>query len=233
MRFNNNGSFPPGKKGVILRCLAVCLSLVVAVSVWFWLVPYARKLAVQITINELVACLTLLITICTIVFKLTDSIIKKTYTAKRKISLDVQVLNNHAIISCRIENCGTKRLVPQNIYLIVENGVYNSEEHYYEFPYILKHEKGEDYCAFSKLCQRNTVQSVPPELIEDRFKKLFRQVVKLKHLSSETILYVDPDEEFSEDMVFKLDNGCYKATVVWTSVKEECICTTKEFIIGG
>lgn len=53
----------------------------------------------------------------------------------------------------------------------------------------------------------------------------------MKHLSSETIMFVDPGEEFSEDVILKLSKGIYKATIVWTSVKEDCICCTKEFIM--
>ena len=59
----------------------------------------------------------------------------------------------------------------------------------------------------------------------------YRKIIKLKHLSSETIMFIDPGEEFSEDVILHLNSGIYRVTAVWTSVKEDCICGTKQFII--
>ena len=40
---------------------------------------------------------------------------------------------------------------------------------------------------------------MPEHLLSEEFYNKFREIVRLKHLTSETIMFIDPGEEFSED----------------------------------
>lgn len=230
MKYNNNKGLSASKKSLYVRIGAVVLVIVVAVILWSILTPAVRTVAGNLKTNELIAGITLFISLATIVFKISERILKRSFSAKRRISLEANADGEHAVITCRIENCGTKRIVPQNIYLMIEQGV--EEDCIGCFPYLLKHEKDEFDCVFANLCKSGGFTNLPDHLLEPQYKNLFRRIIKMKHLSSETILFVDPGEEFSEDVVVKLNKGIYRATVVWTSVKEDCICATKEFIVS-
>ena len=147
----------------------------------------------------------------------------------RDINHKYIVIGEYVIITGRIENLSRKRIIPQNIYLMVESGI--EKNGIAEFPYLLRHEEGEYDCVLSSLCRQGGFTRLPEHILEEEFKTQYRKIIKMKHLSSETIMFVDPGEEFSEDVILKLSKGIYKATIVWTSVKEDCICCTKEFII--
>ena len=207
----------------------ISLIIIFAIILWVALIPKSQEIAGNLTINELIASITLFITLGTIVVKISEGILQQNYTTKRRILLYTSTKGEYTTITCKIENCGSKRIVPQNIYLMVEQGL--ERDGVIIFPYLLKHEEGEFDCIFADLCKKGGFSCLPEHLLPKEFQGLYRKIVKMQHLSSETILFVDPGEEFSEDITIKLNNGVYKATVVWTSVKEDCICTTKEFIV--
>lgn len=207
----------------------ISLIIIFAIILWVALIPKSQEIAGNLTINELIASITLFITLGTIVVKISEGILQQNYTTKRRILLYTNTKGEYTTITCKIENCGSKRIVPQNIYLMVEQGL--ERDGVIIFPYLLKHEEGEFDCIFADLCKKGGFSCLPDHLLPKEFQGLYRKIVKMQHLSSETILFVDPGEEFSEDITIKLNNGVYKATVVWTSVKEDCICTTKEFIV--
>lgn len=229
MKFNNNKSLSANQKSTFTRIGVITLIIVIAIILWVILIPKAQELAGDLTINELIASITLLISLSTIVVKISERILRKNYSAKRRISLDVNTKGEYTTVTCKIENCSIRRIVPQNIYLMIEQGL--EQNGVITFPYLLKHEEGEFDCVFANLCKSGGFSCLPEHLLPIEFKGLYRKIVKMQHLSSETILFVDPGEEFSEDITIKLGKGVYKATVVWTSVKEDCICTTREFVV--
>ncbi len=229
MKYNNNKIFSANKKSVLIRFGAVILIAVLGLVLLALIVPYSNKAVKSMTINEVVATATLFISLGTIVIKISENVLRRSFTAKRKISIDAKTQGEYAVVTCRIENCSKKRIIPQNIYLMVEAGV--EKDGMIDFPYLLKHEEGEFDCVFASLCKQGGFTCLPNHLLESGFKNQYRKIIKLKHLSSETIMFIDPGEEFSEDVTLKLSKGIYKATIVWTSVKEDCICGTKQFIV--
>lgn len=229
MKYNNNKSLTASKKGVYIRIGAIASICVLIAILWIVLIPHVQNFADELTINELIACITLILSLGTIAMKISEKILQQNYKPKRRISLDADTKESFTVITCRIENCGTKRIIPQNIYLIVEQGL--DKEGRIDFPYLLKHEEGEFDCVLARICKAGGITGIPEHLISSQFSNLYRSIVKMQYLSSESILFVDPGEEFSEDVTLKLQKGVYRATVVWTSVKEDCICTTKEFIV--
>ncbi len=229
MKYNNNKTFSADRKSMIIRLCAVIIIAIIGFVLWLFIVPYSNQAVKTMSINEVIASATLFISLGTIVIKISENVLKQNFTAKRRISIDIKTQGQYSIITCGIENCSKKRIVPQNIYLMVEAGV--EKDGMVNFPYLLKHEEGEFDCVFASLCKQGGFTCLPEHLLEPEFKQQYRKIIKLKHLSSETIMFIDPGEEFSEDVTLKLDKGIYKATIVWTSVKEDCICGTREFII--
>ena len=229
MKFNSNKNFPANKKSVVIRLCAVALIALIGVVILALIVPYSNQAAKKMTVNEVIASATLFISLGTIVIKVSENILKQSFTTKRKISIESKIQGEDIIITGRIENLSRKRIIPQNIYLMVESGI--EKNGIAEFPYLLRHEEGEYDCVLSSLCRQGGFTRLPEHILEEEFKTQYRQIIKMKHLSSETIMFVDPGEEFSEDVILKLSKGIYKATIVWTSVKEDCICCTKEFIM--
>lgn len=229
MKFNSNKNFPANKKSVVIRLCAVALIALIGVVILALIVPYSNQAAKKMTVNEVIASATLFISLGTIVIKVSENILKQSFTTKRKISIESKIQGEYIIITGRIENLSRKRIIPQNIYLMVESGI--EKNGIAEFPYLLRHEEGEYDCVLSSLCRQGGFTRLPEHILEEKFKTQYRQIIKMKHLSSETIMFVDPGEEFSEDVILKLSKGIYKATIVWTSVKEDCICCTKEFIM--
>ena len=229
MKFNSNKNFPANKKSVVIRLCAVALIALIGVVILALIVPYSNQAAKKMTVNEVIASATLFISLGTIVIKVSENILKQSFTTKRKISIESKIQGEYIIITGRIENLSRKRIIPQNIYLMVESGI--EKNGIAEFPYLLRHEEGEYDCVLSSLCRQGGFTRLPEHILEEEFKTQYRQIIKMKQLSSETIMFVDPGEEFSEDVILKLSKGIYKATIVWTSVKEDCICCTKEFIM--
>jgi len=229
MRFNNNKELSANRKSFLIRIVVVTVIVAIGIFLWIVFIPKAQKIASKLTINELIASITLFISLGTIIVKISEKILQQNYSAKRRILLDATTKGDFTVVTCKIENCGTKRIVPQNIYLMIEQGL--EKNGVITFPYLLKHEEGEFDCVFANLCKKGGFSCLPEHLLPTEYKGLYRKIIKMQHLSSETILFVDPSEEFSEDITVKLSKGVYKATVVWTSVKEDCICTTKEFVV--
>lgn len=229
MKFNNNKNFSANRKSIFIRLCAVGIVVAICFVMLALIIPYSNQAVKSMTINEVIASVALFVSLGTIVIKISEKILMQNFTAKRKILIETKIQGDYAIITCRIENCSNKRIVPQNIYLMVEAGI--DENGIIKFPYLLKHEEGEFDCVFATLCKQGGFTCLPEHLLEDSFKNQYRKIIKLKHLSSETIMFIDPGEEFSEDVILKLSKGIYKATIVWTSVKEDCICGTKQFII--
>lgn len=229
MKFNNNKHISANKKNKIVQIIIIFFLIIIGICFWLLVIPYVTSYVQELTVNEVLASITLFLTIAKIISSLANSILKNNFQAKRKISLNIDTKVDFAIITCTIENCSKKRIIPQNIYMMIEEGILNNNTA--EFPYLLKHEKGEFDCVFAKYCKNGGVSTFPDYLIPSSYKNNFRKILPLKHLSSETIMFIDPGEEFSEDVVLKLKSGVYRITVVWTSVKEDCICCTKEFVI--
>jgi len=155
-----------------------------------------------------------------------------TQQKKTKLSLDVAVTGRLARITCSIECTGLRRITPKNIYLFVEKGR-RSARGVYEFPFLLKHEVGAIDCNLALRCKRERVNEFPQDLVGPGYETDFAPVVmSLDHLSSASILFVDPGEVFSEDATIELRTpGVYRATIVFTAADSDCMCRTRHFLV--
>lgn len=176
-----------------------------------------------------------------------------------QIDIHTKVLDNQVVLfSAYIENVGEKSITIKRSHLYIDEGiptpfgdkiVINKESHekesgavYYAFPFLLKHGteegKASDECILCKKCREKDNENItyPKELLEDALfkdKDLYNANISLKHLSSESIQYINPDERFSEDVILKFKrSGVYRVTfVVLPEGEALCECATKQFYI--
>ncbi len=231
MKFNNLKKIPPHVRQIIYIIIIVIAAPLLTWLMLEILIPFLSTKFSELSTPEIIASLAIIWMIFSVSTNLIFTILKRQLSTQRQIKVDVDVKNNNAIITCTIDNFGRKRIKPKNIYLFVDQGILKEDS--YKFPYLLKHEEGEYDCVLSKICKAGGVESFPDSLRTDEFKNQYHKVFKLKHLSTESILYIDPGESFSEDAILEFnERGAYRAMVVWTAVNEDCICASKQFIIS-
>lgn len=218
------GEYKP-KLGVILKISFI--SIVFTAIIIIYGVPLLLQLVKNIPLGELISIIAVMLTM----FGLTWQFVQYKLKAipKLKINLDVKVVKSHAIITSTVENVGGRRVTPLNVYLFIDEGLIHGGS--YDFPFLLKHEGGEYDCILAKICKTEKLR-YPKDSIPNNYQNTYAELVQLKHLSYESIIYIDPGEGFSEDVVIKLPkNGVYRVILVYTAKDADCICASKEFII--
>ena len=187
----------------------------------------------KLTTTEAIASVAVIVTVTIAAINLITASVKKRYSSKKQLALSVNVQGNKVIITSTIENKGTERIVPKSFYLFINAGEYSKKEGYsqYEFPNILKHECGEFDCALAKRCKANRINKIPDELLGDTFKNKLSVCSVLNHIASDSVNFIDPGEVFSEDMIFELEPGVYRVILVGVTVKTDCMCAHKIFVV--
>lgn len=205
------------------------ISMILTACLIFWVLPRMGTFLEKRTTNELIAIVAVIVTAAGVTWPIITFKLK--YVPKLKTDLSVEGgSGNFAIIRSKIENCGGKKVTPYNVYLFIDEGVLK-ERGYYEFPFLLKHEGGEYDCVLSKICQREGL-SYPRDLLGREFQNIHTDCLQLRNLSSESILYIAPEESFSQDVTVKLPHpGVYRAIFVFTAQDADCICASKQFIV--
>ena len=196
-------------------------------------IPAAEPLIKNISTIELAAIIALFVSIASMAVQLVFYMIRERKARKWRLEMQVEIRGNLANIACSYENVGTKRIIPKNVYLFIDQGVEN-EDGTFEFPFILRHEVGEEDCVLGKRCKEGGLPCYPQDLrMSSMFESTYCNRLLLKHLSSESIIYVDPGEKFSDSMTIRPPGkGVYRAMVVFTAVNADCCCTLKQFVIG-
>lgn len=229
--YNNNKNFSSNQKRIVVLVVLCVAIAIIAYIILKFAVPFARSIASDLKTNELIAILSIIVTVAIALYKLGGVILSRTYYIKKSISLNTECVGDYAIVTCTIANKDTRRIVPANVYLILDSGISPSKSgDIVDFPFLLKHEQGQCDCVLAQHCKKGGFKTVPASVLEEKYSKCCRKVVRLDHLCEESRHYIDPGEEFSDDVVFKLDPGVYRVIAIWTSVKDDCICTLKEFV---
>ena len=230
MKFNNLSNHPPERRRKFVVAFVFLLTPLAAWGVIYLLIPFITSSDISsLTTKEIIASLAITITIVGMALKYVDYVLANQYLSERQIILGTDTSSNYTIITCLVENMGRNRIVPQNVYLFVDEGIEKNKR--IEFPFCLKHEEGENDCVLGKKCKSGGINSFPLDLVPDDFKSVFHRSFKMQNLSAEAIMFIDPGEKFSEDIVLNLNPGIYRATAVWTAVKSDCICATKQFVV--
>ena len=241
----NNHSKGPSIRGirVLLAVIGIIVTIIIGVVVFFRLVPFAKKLAKLIqeldyTTGEIISIVSLIITLSGIVWGIIKFILSKLSQPKKSISIEINTDNGFTIVTCKIANQSTQRIIPKHIYLFTEWGIQPSESNPQAcFPFYLKHEERNKDCRLCVACNKTKQLTEFPEGIikEKKYKnkkEFERKAIRLNELCQDGRLFVDPGEEFAQDVVLKFNkSGVYRATVIWISKYSDCICATKLFIV--
>jgi hypothetical protein len=196
---------------VVVTAIIVSSVLLMAVSFWFT--------------SYLVTALLGVIPVLSFVYAIARHNYEKNLSSTRT-GVVVNVCDNRAVITCTLNSSHPKRLFVNKAYLFVDAG--KIQGRVYKFEHILRHEYGEVSCLVEKKITAGDITSYQD--INPKGEGLF---FELRHLSSATILYLDPDEEFSDDCVVELEDGVYRAMFVITFKNADCNCAMKHFIVGG
>lgn len=182
---------------------------------------------------EGIAFTAVIVTIIITAINLVVNSMNKRYSSKKQLSLSVSVNNKKVIITSTIENKGTDRITPKSFYLFINEGKIKLKSGYsqFEFPNILKHECNEFDCALAKKCKNGRIEKIPDEILGEEFKNSLSICSILNHISSDSVNFIDPGEFFSEDMIFELSPGVYRAILVGITVETDCMCAHKVFVV--
>ena len=172
-----------------------------------------------------------ILTIVGYILSITNNLISQQMETDLILSIEVDIKKSHAIIACTIENKGLNRINNME-FLFIDQPILNTNIGIYQANHILKHDCKHKYnCKLSKLCKDGKINGCPKNF--KKHKNGYYGVKKLDFLSPESVLYVNPDERFSEDVVVKPNEGVCRILLVGILGKKRghCSCANKQFVI--
>ena len=216
--------------------LILCISVATFFLIFSYIIPWLRGNSQfqSMTTTEIIATLAMVVTIVLASINLILASMNKRYSSKKQLHLEVMVCGENAIITSSIENKGSDRITPKTFYLFIDSGIEKQSNGatIFDFPNILVHE-GKDFdCSLARACKAGRVQCLPPNLLTREFQNTYHACYQLKHISSESVNFIDPGESFSEDAIFKLQKGVYRVILIGTSVEADCMCAHKIFVVN-
>lgn len=230
--YGNHNKISTKWKKILIQIVAIVI-FIICIALLYFSIPLLQSVLKGFKTAEIISIIAIVLTVFSIIYKSYIKIISSIYDKKKAINLNVTCEDNYSIITCKISNKDTRRIIPQNIYLFLEKGIESNEFGIpVDFSFLLHHDKGKCDCALGIECKEGNLKNFPENIVEKKYCQQYHSVFRLDQLCSESRRYIDPGEEFSEDLIIKLEKGVYRATVVWTSVDDDCICTTKQFIVN-
>lgn len=233
--FSNQKDFSPNRKKLVIGIAEIVAISAIALFVLYLLIPLVKKYVADYSVVEILAIITLIVTLAKCVWSVGKSILLRCNATKKSMALTIESFNEYTTITTRIANHDTRRIKPQNIYLFVEVGLQPDDKNEIaRFPFLLCHEGNNRDCELGAICKLpNKLTEFPNHIIKNPiYKSCKKYVMRLDQLCQEGRNYIDPGEEFSQDVTLKLKSkGVHRATVIWTSEKDDCICASKEFVV--
>ena len=225
----------PAGRRLISVLIIIAVAIGSAYALLIYILPYIISYTgfTQLTTSEAIASIAIIVTISVATTNIVLASLKKRYESKKQLTLSVAVHGSKAIITSTIENTGNGRITPKSFYLFINEGIKTDKTTYieYEFPNILKHECGEFDCALAKKCKIARLECVPDDILGNKFKDTLSICNILNHIASDSVNFIDPGEIFSEDTIFELSPGVYRAILVGITVETDCMCAHKIFTI--
>ena len=206
--------------------LILCATVLTIITITFQYIPKDYKdplLVFQILI-------TIIGIIITYIFKL--------YCFRRalvEINLTIDTITDNFVrFSIEIVNKGDITITSKTVNLYLCNGVLESNNDYtrYRFPFLLKHaEKNCHDCLVKKMCDKNNFQFPQDQITSQGLRDITGTNILLESFSDKAILYIEPGEKYSEDIILRLKKDFYQATIIAIFDPEYCICKSKQFYI--
>ncbi len=231
-----NSKLSPTKRRLINILVIISVALGSAYLLLIHIIPYITTSTnfTKMSVAECIASVAVIVTITITAINLVVASMNKRYSSKKQLSLSVNVQGTKVIITSTIENKGSERITPKSFYLFINEGKKvqkNSTYSEYQFPNILKHECGEYDCALAKKCKVTRIERIPDEILGDDFKNSLSICNILNHIASDSVNFIDPGEIFSEDTIYELAPGVYRAILVGITVETDCMCAHKIFVV--
>lgn len=239
-----------------ITIITITISFFFGGFVAIYVIPFLAKTFSGWGSNEIIAFVTVMGVVVALITPFISNCLQR-LREKSLYQIDIHVTvldDNMVLFSAFIENVGDKQIVTKTSNLYIDRGIEETDDKikakYYRFPFILKHnkdvpitingheEKRPD-CVLCTRCRDENKREYPTEGIEDisfylnRKNEFFYTNVLLRHLSKESIQYINPKEKFSEDVVLQFNySGVYRVTfIVITEGEADCECATKQFYI--
>lgn len=224
-------------EGLSIRCKKILIyvaSIFLTVLLFFityeFIIPKNSE-----NIENYISAVAVILTIVGYILSITNNLISQQMDTDLILSLDVETKENYAIITCAIENKGMNRISNMDFYMFIDQPILDTDIGIYQANHVLKHDCIHKYnCKLSLLCKNGGINEYPAEFKAQEGEDAYYGAKKLDFLSPDSVLYVNPGERFSEDVVVKLNQGVYRILLIGIFGKKRngCSCANKQFIIG-
>lgn len=242
--YKNKKDSAPSKEKTTIVNSKIGIIILFAIVVWVGLAWLIHSYNNVITTAEVIVIIALLIAIGRLSWYWIRKIIRDSTASNKSVALRVESECGYTTITCKIANNDIRRIKPKYIYLFIEKGIEPKDDDEtidVKFPFLLCHQNnGASDCQLGAQCKVSAkvgkkLDEFPPGIVPKEFQTFEcgkRHVITLDELCQEGRHYIDPGEEFAQDVVVKLSKGVYRATVIWTSEgDDDCICATKVFVV--
>lgn len=222
--WNDDGKLSIKAKKIMIYIISMILTFVVII------IAYKYCLNNNEGVEAYMAVLAVMLTVIGYIISITHDVISQQMNSKFSLFLDVDINGKYARIRCFVENKGNKRINPNSFYLFIDQPLLDSDSGIYQQNHILKHDCKQN-CKLSDLCRKDSVDEFEREFTISRCEQGYFSYKKLDLISSDSILYINPGESFSEDVIIKLKKGVYRVLVIGNYDKNGCVCANQQFVI--
>ncbi len=223
--WNDDGRLSVKVKKIIIYCISIFLTFLIIIIAYRYTLNNNNE-----GIEAYMAVVAVVLTVIGYIISITHDIISQQMNTKFSLSIDVKVDGKYTRIRCCVENKSNKRVTPKAFYIFVDQPLIDNESGIYYQNHILKHECKQN-CRLSDLCSKNLANEFDKEFTIPHCDQGYFSYKKLDLISSESILYINPGESFSEDVIIKLKKGVYRILLIGTYDKKGCLCANQQFVI--
>ena len=260
MKYNTGDFIPPEKKSRFRIFLVVSCFVILVIAIIIFLIFLPAINDNDFSLELVISAFALVVSLGTILFSVIEKISHNYHSTKKTIDLTVETNGEIAIFTTSIANVSHKRIQHKNVYLFVSGGKFLNGEWTFNLPIQHESDEGkldykEEFCIYSKLlhlcdlekccvCCENkdfiklsTMQSERLQRLAKRYneaieKEIYHRTFIYSGLARASRVFLDPGEEFSDEIVLTLPHGIYRAVSIWIpDGEEDCACAVKYFSI--
>jgi hypothetical protein len=205
------------------RIIYIIIAFVFCFGIFIGQFTDVKKIFLSWTLSNTIAFISLIFAFVMLVWKTFEArrmTIRPSIVSKR---LD----GRKYLFAMSIENMGNVTIFPERAFLFVDEGVYDNNKRFYDFPFLLEHTDGVDNCTLKNCCLGQTAK-YPKDDVDQRFRKKFNNCYEIKGLSVKAIQYITPGELFKDSLIIDFPNkGAYRACLIVIGKKNNpCCCTS-------
>lgn len=227
--WNDEGTLSVKGKKILIYCIS---SLI---TIGLFLLSYKLLSSREEVEFELyISTIAVILTIVGYILSITNDLVSQQMDTKLILTIDTEIVDSHVIISCSVENKGLDRIDNMHFFVFIDQPILKTDTGIYQSNHILKHDCNHKYnCLLSEMCKADEIDGYPMKFRIEETADLYYAAKKLDFLSPVSILYINPGERFSEDVVIKLKKGVYRVLLIgiYGKKKQGCSCANKQFVV--